>query len=396
MPGYDFIRITPQEIILLIFDYLEVRDLGRLTFVSREWKNMANDYLLWKQIFTNYFPIKASKNKRIKYEWKGFLKREIDKTVIQNIKNSKYKLHSIDAHQRAITCLKVRRDIWSSLKYNLASGSWDNTIKLWDIQTGKYSELTGHKSGVLNIEWKNDTLVSASDDSTIKIWQNDSENEYQLIATMNGHRGSVWSVDFNDSILTSCSVDGTFRLWNMRDYTLTNIIENIIGIKKVRISSNSNNVYYGHLTGMNILDIESNTVIPFDTKESTKIIETSDDYVIAGHPSAHRVSLYDHRTLQVSMHFPQRALIDVDCNPQNPYFIYSSSKNLTVSVWDTRIRGLYANQAMTVEGVQQRAFDYLYYRPSHFKNNYLESVQATSTKIFSTNGSKIIWNDYAF
>jgi WD40 repeat protein len=60
----------------------------------------------------------------------------------------------------------------------LASGGsfYDNTIKLWRLDTGKeLCTLTGHSSQITSVTFSPDgqTLVSASEDKTIMIWQCD-------------------------------------------------------------------------------------------------------------------------------------------------------------------------------------------------------------------------------
>ncbi|MEQ9379757.1 MAG: protein kinase [Pirellulales bacterium] len=55
----------------------------------------------------------------------------------------------------------------------LASGGDDNTIKLWDVETGEeVSTLTGHTAGVNSVAFSPDgrRLASGSSDSTIKLW----------------------------------------------------------------------------------------------------------------------------------------------------------------------------------------------------------------------------------
>jgi WD40 repeat protein len=55
----------------------------------------------------------------------------------------------------------------------LASGSFDQTIKLWNVQTGQLLRtLTGHTDVVRSVAWSADgqVLASGSDDRTIKIW----------------------------------------------------------------------------------------------------------------------------------------------------------------------------------------------------------------------------------
>ena len=55
----------------------------------------------------------------------------------------------------------------------LASGSWDKTIHLWDVETGMHrNTLTGHTEGVSSVAFNPDgnTLVSGSSDGTLLLW----------------------------------------------------------------------------------------------------------------------------------------------------------------------------------------------------------------------------------
>ncbi len=55
----------------------------------------------------------------------------------------------------------------------LASSSWDNTIRLWDLETGKeLRKLTGHRGKAQSLVFSVDgkTLISAGDDTTLLFW----------------------------------------------------------------------------------------------------------------------------------------------------------------------------------------------------------------------------------
>jgi WD40 repeat protein len=55
----------------------------------------------------------------------------------------------------------------------LVSGSDDNTIKIWDLATGQLRQTLGHDDIVQSVSISPDgsTLVSGSADRTIKIWR---------------------------------------------------------------------------------------------------------------------------------------------------------------------------------------------------------------------------------
>jgi len=56
----------------------------------------------------------------------------------------------------------------------IASGSEDNTLRLWDLTSGKLLGIfTGHTLPINAVAFTPDgkTLVSASQDKTIKVWQ---------------------------------------------------------------------------------------------------------------------------------------------------------------------------------------------------------------------------------
>ncbi len=100
----------------------------------------------------------------------------------------------------------------------LASGSEDNTIKVWDAATGQLQRtLSGHKDTVraLSISGDGKVLASGSGDTTIKLWD---LPRGKLMGTFSGHSSPVWSVAISEDgqTLVSASEDGSINIWNLR------------------------------------------------------------------------------------------------------------------------------------------------------------------------------------
>ena len=121
----------------------------------------------------------------------------------------------LTGHTKLVRCISFSPD-----GKTLASGSEDNTIRLWDTNTGHHKKtLTGHtsKRGVYSVSFSPDgqTLASGGSglDSTIRLWDTNTGTHKQ---TFKGHTGYVSSVSFSPDgqTLASGSADSTIRLWD--------------------------------------------------------------------------------------------------------------------------------------------------------------------------------------
>ncbi len=99
-------------------------------------------------------------------------------------------------------------------KYML-SGSWDNTLKLWDFSKRTLiREYIGHTGGVRSVAFSPDGkyAVSGSDDQTLRLWLVSSGKE---LRKFEGHEAEVLSVAYSPdgSLIASGGNDKTVKLW---------------------------------------------------------------------------------------------------------------------------------------------------------------------------------------
>ena len=133
-------------------------------------------------------------------------------------------LDTTTAHPEIIQFLNGHSDFVTSVAFSpdgktLASGSWDNTIILWDIATRQPigQPLNGHSSFVLSVAFSPDgkTLASGSYDNTIILW--DIATRQPIGQPLRGHLDAVTSMAFSPDgkTLASGSADNTIILWDV-------------------------------------------------------------------------------------------------------------------------------------------------------------------------------------
>jgi WD40 repeat protein len=93
-------------------------------------------------------------------------------------------------------------------------------LQIWDAKTGKFvANLKGHAGDVNCLAWTADgkTLISGSDDSSIRTW-NTATWQWQIVV-LTEHTSYVYGIAIypNGRILASASHDKTARLWNLEN-----------------------------------------------------------------------------------------------------------------------------------------------------------------------------------
>ena len=121
-------------------------------------------------------------------------------------------LRTLEGHSEGVSGVAVTPD-----GRRAVSASWDGTLNVWDLDTGReLRTLEGHLGSVNGVavtpDWKR--AVSASYDRTLKVW--DLETGCEL-RTLKGHSRSVYGVavtpDWKRAV--SASYDRTLKVWDL-------------------------------------------------------------------------------------------------------------------------------------------------------------------------------------
>ena len=130
-------------------------------------------------------------------------------------------LHSAILSSQVRSTLRGHTNAVASVAFSpdgrrVATGSTDNTAKIWDAQTGEeLMTLRGHAGVIWSIAFSPDgrRLATGSTDKTAKIW--DAQTGMELM-TLNGHADIIMSIAFSPDgrRLATASEDKTAKIWD--------------------------------------------------------------------------------------------------------------------------------------------------------------------------------------
>jgi len=254
----DFLSALPSELGYKILCYLDTTSLCKASQVSRRWRLLADDDVVWHKMCEQHIDRKCTKcgwglplldqrrlrteKRRIQLRASGRSLNELapDNTPVavdaptlptplmsqtSDLSDSSVgskrpagdSLSSTELSKRQCTTTIVR-DQQASYFDQPKKRPWKDIYKdRFKVGTnwkyGRYSTciLKGHTNGVMCLQFDEQTLITGSYDTTVKVWDLATGQE---IRTLTGHAMPIRCLQFDDARLITGSLDGTMKVWD--------------------------------------------------------------------------------------------------------------------------------------------------------------------------------------
>ena len=231
----------------------------------------------------------------------------------------------------------------------LAAGIKNGKIRLWDVAIQKdVATLDGHGSQVYSVSFSPDgtTMASGSFDRTIRLWDVNAQAEFALLR---GHAGGVRTVSFSSprgATLASGSRDGTVKLWDVATGALINTLDMQTGsIHSVTFSPDGTLIASGASDGTVLVrDIQNGNFSALTGHSSLYLMALSADgtlLVTLGGFSENTFKLWDTRIMKsfdVLEANHEQGVYDMSLSPDGAVLATGSWKD--AKLWDVAARKL--------------------------------------------------------
>lgn len=266
----DFTAILPPEICIQIFSYLDAQSLCAACQVSRRWKSLADDDVLWHRMCQQHIDRKCTKcgwglpllhkrrvvrlkkrpreddnddqvvserrpednNNHNRKPWKRVYSERL--VVERNWRKGRFREVKTLQHSDAVLCLQ-----FCDAQNILITGSRDKTATVWDLETGQVLRtLRGHTRCIRTLQFDDTKLVTGSMDHTLRIW---NYHTGECIRTLAGHTDGVVHLHFDSRILASGSADATIKIWNFSTGQCSTLTGHTGAVTQTRIVQHEKN-----------------------------------------------------------------------------------------------------------------------------------------------------------
>ncbi|KAF2858012.1 WD40 repeat-like protein [Piedraia hortae CBS 480.64] len=365
----DFLSTLPTELGLKILGYLDTTSLCKAAQVSRRWRNLADDNMVWQRMCEQHIDRKCTKcgwglplleRSRLLNEKRQLQLREAnghppkrpledplnDSPATKRLcpplpwkhvyrerfkvgwawKSGHFRTLTLSGHANGVMCLQF-------LGHTLMTGSYDSTIKIWNARTGSLTRtLNGHTSGIRCLQFDETKLMTGSLDSTLKLWD---WNTGTCLRTFPAHSAGIASLHYTDRYVATGSMDRTIRVWDSLKKTTFLLRGHDDCVNSVRIDEPSRTLFSASEDfSMRLWDLEGGGMLRIfngHVGPVTSLIVMPEGFepaALTGEGESDSGSGSTNTTTAIHQYWKDES------RPPPPRYIFSGALDATVRLWD--------------------------------------------------------------